>query len=205
MNSFALILTQVRTTGLDRVLAPTALVLAIVSYLRRKQEIGGWLLYFCYWIVGFLVISLADIVGHPQVFFHPVTQKSDFHLALILSVFPRLIAVISTMACMFVLLRTKEWVWVERLRLALMVATIVAFISLAIDAKYFPRSMLANGARWIGLGLWTLYFCVSQRVRRVFQTHDWIAELQGVPSPAPDSQSLPTDATTTIVARGETK
>jgi hypothetical protein len=205
MNSFAFVLVAIGATGLNRALALTALVFAIVSYLRRKQEIGGWLLYFCYWIVGFLVISLADIVRHPQVFFHPVTQKSDFHLALILSVFPRLIAIIVAMSCMFVLLRTKEWVWVERLRLALMVAAIVAFISLAIDAKYFPRSLLANGARWIGLGLWTVYFLVSQRVRRVFQTHDWMAELQGVPSPARDSQSPLKDTTTTIGARGETK
>jgi hypothetical protein len=33
-------------------------IFAIVSYLRRKQKIAGWLL--CYWIVGVLVISLAD-------------------------------------------------------------------------------------------------------------------------------------------------
>ena len=181
MNSSAFILAHVGATGLDRILAPTALVFAIVSYLRRKQEIGGWLLYFCYWIVGVLVISLADIVQHPQAFFHQGAQNSGFHLALILAVFPRLIAVIAVMTCTFVLLRTKEWVWVERLRLALLVAAIIALISLALDAKFFPRSLLANGARWIGLALWTLYFFVSQRVRRVFQTHDGETERQIMP------------------------
>ncbi len=176
MNSCAFILAQVGATGLDRILAPTAVIFAIVSYLRRKQEIGGWLLYFCYWIVGVLVISLADIVRHPQVFFHQQAQNSGFHLALILAVFPRLIAVIAVMTCTFVLLCTKEWVWVERLRLALLVAAIIALISLALDAGFFPRSLFRNGARWIGLALWTLYFSVSERVRRVFQTHDWQAE-----------------------------
>jgi hypothetical protein len=48
MNSSAFILAQAGATGLDRILAPTALIFAIVSSLRRKQEIGGWLLYFCY-------------------------------------------------------------------------------------------------------------------------------------------------------------
>jgi hypothetical protein len=65
------------------------------------------------------------------------------------------------MTCTFVLLRTKEWVWVERLRLALLVAAIIALISLALDAEFFPRSLFRNGARWIGLALWTLYFSVS--------------------------------------------
>lgn len=168
MNSCVFILAQVGATGLDRILAPTAVIFAIVSYLRRKQEIGGWLLYFCYCIVGVLVISLADIVRHPQVFFHQQAQNSGFHLALILAVFPRLIAVIAMMTYTFVLLRTREWVWVERLRLALLVAAIIALISLALDAGFFPRSLFRNAARWIGLALWTLYFSVSERVRRVF-------------------------------------
>jgi hypothetical protein len=168
MNSSALILAQLGATGLDRILAPTAVIFAIVSYLRRKQEIGGWLVYFCYWIVGVLLISLADIVRHPQVFFPPGAQNSGFHLALILAVVPRLIAVIAVTTCTLVLLRTKEWVWVERLRLALLVAAIIALISVALDAEFFPRSLFQNGARSIGLALWTRYFFVSERVRRVF-------------------------------------
>lgn len=57
------------------------------------------------------MISLADIVRHPQVFFHQEAQNSGFHLALILAVVPRVIAVIAVMTCTFVLLRTKECVW----------------------------------------------------------------------------------------------
>jgi hypothetical protein len=56
-------------------------------------------------------------------------------------VFPRVIAVIAVMTCTFVLLRTKEWVWVERLLLALLVAAIIALISVALDAEFFPRSL----------------------------------------------------------------
>jgi hypothetical protein len=40
---------------------------------------------------------------------------------------------------------------------------------LALDAAFFPRSLFQNGARSIGLALWTLYFFVSERVRRVFR------------------------------------
>jgi hypothetical protein len=79
--------------------------------------------------------------GHrsaPQVFFQHEAQNSGFHLALTLAVLPRLIAVIAVMTCTFVLLRTNEWVWVERLRLALLVAAIIALISLALDAEFFP-------------------------------------------------------------------
>jgi hypothetical protein len=43
---------------------------------------------------------------HPQVFFHQGAQNCGFHLALILAVFPRLIAVIAVMTCTFVSLRT---------------------------------------------------------------------------------------------------
>jgi hypothetical protein len=89
------------------------------------------------------VISLADIVRHPQVFVHQEAQNSGFHLALILAVVARVIAVIAVMTGTFVLLRTKEWVWVERVW----------------------RHSSRRSSR---ITLWTLYFSVSERVRRVF-------------------------------------
>jgi hypothetical protein len=94
-------------------------------------------------------------------------------------VFPRVIAVIAVMTCTFVLLRTKEWVWVERLLLALLVAAIIALISVALDAEFFPRSLFRNGARSIGLALWTRYFLFLSGCAAFFsQTHDWQAERQ---------------------------
>jgi hypothetical protein len=164
---------QAGPSALNSILIPTAVIFAIASILRRKSAIGGWLLYFCYWIVAMFLFSLWDILLHPQVFFHPVNQSPAYHLALISAVFPRLIAVLAAMALAFILLNQREWIWVERLRLALLVAAIIGMISLVLDAQFFPKSLLLNGTRWAALVFWTFYFYVSERVRRVFQTNDW--------------------------------
>ena len=114
------------------------------------------------------MISLADIVRHPQVFFHQQAQNSGFHFGADSGGVPAS----SRGYCgddLYVRIAAHQGVGVgERLRLALFVAAIIALISLALDAGFFPRSLFRNGARWIGLALWTLYFSVSERVRRVF-------------------------------------
>lgn len=145
----------------------------VVSIVGRKQAIGGWLLYFYYWIFAVLFISLHDITLHPNVFRPSFGSGSVNHEALVLAVFPRLFIYVAVAAVAIILLVKKEWVWVERLRVVLSAGVIIAGFSVWLDVHYFPKSTRFNAFRLIGLCLWLVYFFVSKRVHHVFRTRDW--------------------------------
>jgi len=145
----------------------------VVCITSRKQAIGGWLLYFYYWIFAVLFVALRDIVRHLNVYSPSFRSESGNHEALVLAVFPRLFVYLATAAVAFILLVKREWVWVERLRVVLLAGVLIAGFSLWLDVRYFPGSTRSNGARWIGFCLWLFYFLVSKRVHHVFRTRDW--------------------------------
>jgi hypothetical protein len=132
----------------------------------------GWLLYFCFWIFALLFSSLRDIAQHPNAFRPSLSPSALNHEALVLAVFPRLLVYLATAVIAIILVVKREWVWVERLRVALMAGVVIAGFSLWLDIRYFPKATLYNTGRWIGLCLWLAYFFVSKRVHHVFRTHD---------------------------------
>jgi hypothetical protein len=173
--------------SLNKIILPLATIMAITSYLRRNKAIGGWLLYFYYWICVFLFLFLADVAQHPAAYFSNAL-KPDIHVALIMAAVPRLLASGTMVIVAFLLLKTREWIWVERLRLCMIITSLCAGISVVIDHYYFPRSTFTNGVRLIGLSMWTLYFLVSMRVNDVFRTKTSEAEHE---SGEPTSLQLP--------------
>ena len=84
------------------------------------------------------------------------------------AVFPRFIGISVVAVIALIALVKREWDWLERLRLALLVEVTIAGLSVGLDIRYFPGAVKFNAARWIGLCLWLLYFYFSKRVRRVF-------------------------------------
>jgi hypothetical protein len=127
-------------------------------------------------IIGFfavLYIALRDVTLHLNAFRPSFGSGSVNHEALVLAVFPRLFVYLAVATVAIILLVKKEWVWVERLRVALLAGVLIAGLSVWLDIRYFPKSVSSNGARWIGLCFWLGYFFVSKRVHHVFRTHDW--------------------------------
>ena len=159
--------------GINRILLPSALALAVVSIFRRKEAIGGWLLYFYFWICALLIVYLEDILSHYRVFLPSFQLDEEQHTALIAAAYPRLFAMTAIVATASALLWRREWVWVERLRLVFGVTILISAVSLALDLKYFPKAFGLNLKRWIMLCVWFTYLCVSRRVHEVFQTKTW--------------------------------
>jgi hypothetical protein len=164
---------SITIASLNQILLPAALVTAIVSYLRRKQDIGGWFLYFYFWISAVLAIYLTEALNNYRVFLPSSRLDSARHFALIITVYPRLLALLGVVGIAAALLKRRDWVWIERLRFMLGVAAVIAAISVALDAIYFPRSLFANLIRCAMLWVWLIYFHVSKRIHHVFQTKDW--------------------------------
>jgi hypothetical protein len=150
-----------------------SLISMILAVARRQKSFGGFLFYFYYWVFAIVFVYLADIVKHPRVFLPPYGHGEINHGALYLAVFPRLFAMIAVAAISIQLLRKMEWVYVETLRIVLLVALVISALSVWIDIRYFPKSVGSNGIRLVAMTIWLLYFCVSKRVLRVFKLRDW--------------------------------
>ena len=131
-------------TWLNGILFPLALAIAVLSFVRRKQDIGGWLMYFYYWIGAVLAVYLKDALGNYRVFLPSSKLDPVMHLALIVAVYPRLLALLGVVAIAVAVLKWREWLWIERLRLMLGVTAVIAGISVALDAVYFPQALPSN-------------------------------------------------------------
>jgi len=79
-----------------------------------------------------------------------------------------ILAVISTF-----LLRDRNSIWVERLRIAIGAVLLLVGITLVLDKIYFPSTFFLNLMRWLVLVAWLIYFFVSVRVRMVFFSKTW--------------------------------
>jgi hypothetical protein len=159
--------------ALNAILIPVSLISIATAIIRRKKSIGGFLFYFYYWEFGLLFAYLWNILLQPRLFLPPYGNDSVNQGALILAVFPRLAALGCAAFVSIQLLLKREWQYVEKLRLTLLAALIISSVSVWIDMKYFPKSIVVNAMRMIGLLVWLIYFCVSTRVQRVFRTRDW--------------------------------
>ena len=173
MLAFSSVPSGVLANPLNAILLPASIIATVVSIVRRKHSIGGFLLYFYYWEFAIAFVYLYDIAFHPRVFLPSFGHETVNHLVLALAVFPRFFALLAVVIASIQLLRRRDWLSVERIRLLLLVAAIVSSISVWLDVYYFPKSIRVNATRLIGLFVWLLYFYVSHRVERVFKTHDW--------------------------------
>jgi hypothetical protein len=155
--------------------APAAVILlALLSYFRRKEEIGGWLLvFFSQMYVGVTVVLLGSIPIVAHAF--PATPSDARPAAKLVAVVTllRLAAYATVAIASSFLLRERNSVWVERLRLALGAALLLNGIALVIDILYFPSTLVRNLFGWIVLLAWLIYFFVSVRVKMVFFSKTW--------------------------------
>jgi len=115
----------------------------MLSYIRRKAAIGGWLFFFfgeAYIGVMFGVVASVPVVAaaFPA---EPSISTPDARLiamVVLLRLFGYLIiAVASTF-----LLKQRNSIWVERLRFAIGAALLVNGIAVVVDKFYFPGTFV---------------------------------------------------------------
>jgi hypothetical protein len=156
-----------------RPLAPIGLVFALVCYARRRDEIGGWLMFFYYQTFGTIVLLLLHVIWRFREFLPSWWETEWDHIIYLAAFLPRLFGFLLVGTVAMVLLSHREWFWVRNLKLVLGVAMILVTMSLLLDLVFFPSAVVTNGLRLIMLALWLFYFSVSKRVHHVFRTHDW--------------------------------
>lgn len=150
-----------------------AIIALLVSALRRKQAIGGWLLFFLF---------LALLGGTLSLFFEAVAYRSYLpgawnnsreYLWFLLMTLPVHIAKVLLIAGCIMLVRTGEWIWVERLKWILVASLLCWSLGYAIQRQVFPHLTWLSVFSPLPPAVFLAYLLRSTRVRRVFRTKDW--------------------------------
>jgi hypothetical protein len=148
--------------------------LVVLSYIRRKQAIGGWLLFFFGEVyVGVVVGAIESLPVMAAVFPGPLSPSSQNVGLLAVVVSLRLLGYLAMAVASTLLLKAREPIGVKRLRIAIGTALVLDGITLIVDKLYFPGTLVGNLGRWFVLLAWLAYFSVSVRVRMVFFSKTW--------------------------------
>ncbi len=141
---------------------------------RKHKSIGGWLLYFYIQIYVAVIAEVAVFYSSnlPYLDASRWRDATPFYLYVFQSITP-LVVIGAEGVVATIMLKKREWEYVSLFRLVLAAHIVVVLAVTAIDAAYQRANVSWDfiALAWPVLAL--LYFSLSKRVRRVFQTHDW--------------------------------
>ena len=151
-----------------------AIIAWILCYQKRKNPIGGWLLYFFIQLFTGLLYSQVRLLMSAKNYSPSNWHESSLYTLFLLSTLPAEIVLLVEAVVGAVLLQNRTWRLVNILRGVLVARLLFGLLSIAIDKSHFPSGLTPRSAEVILSTIWLLYFSTSTRVKQVFKTHDWI-------------------------------
>jgi hypothetical protein len=171
-----MIAAQTSVTDLAPGFGSLAIIFAIAAVARQKQPIGGWLLFFYGQIyVGALFSAVLFSKSYRVYTLRPWSNEVR-HIMFIVAAVPRLLGFLIVATIASILLVRRNLQWLERLRFVIAIELLFIIIDLIIDLIYSPSAFRVNFGQFALFFAWFGYFYGSQRVHRVFVTHDWASE-----------------------------
>jgi hypothetical protein len=152
---------------------PGGLIAWAVCNGRKRQPIGGWLLFY-YWQLysGALMTVLFFSIGFQNYVPESYDDPRKYHLFLV-SIVPVLLLFSAQLAIATMLISIRTWDMLKLLRWTIGAELIAAVIGAMIDVAYFPDSLIFDFFTIVPEVIWLVYFFRSQRVEHVFMSHDW--------------------------------
>jgi hypothetical protein len=140
---------------------------------RKRNQIGGWLLYFYWQLYAGLVMSALFFAGNIQSYI-PENFASGSTFALFLaSTLPGLLLLVVKCVVATLLLQARSWDMLKLLRWLMLADLSADVLAAAIDGAYFPDNVALTFLSLVSDLIWLIYLFRSIRVRHVFLTHDW--------------------------------
>jgi hypothetical protein len=152
---------------------PGGIVAWIVCYSRRKQAIGGFLMFY-YWSLYAGIFVTLLLFGMNLQSYVPESFEDEklYHLFLV-SVVPLLIVYFMQVIVASLMLRVKSWDMLRLLRGLLLAELACALVGVAIDTAHFEDSLPLDAYTVVCTLIWVAYFFISKRVSHVFRSNDW--------------------------------
>jgi len=154
---------------------PGGIIAWIVCKARKRNEYGGWLLYF-YWQLYAGVVMTAIFFWINLQSYVPENFGDDRarYYWFLLSTVPTLLIFCLQVAVATILISVRTWDMLRLLRGLVLAQVVASFVALLIHAKMFPDNIgLTLTFSLIPYCCWLAYFYLSKRVKHVFKFHDW--------------------------------
>src|SRR5262249_21758353 len=152
---------------------------------RKRQQIGGWLLYY-YWQLysGILMMVLFLAIGFQSYVPESYDDPQKYHLFLASAV-PSVVILSLEIAVATVLISVRSWDLLKLLRWLIIAGLVAGSIATVIDISYFPENLVFDFLNIFPGALWLAYFFKSRRVKHVFKSHDWEVAVLSIYPAAP--------------------
>jgi hypothetical protein len=150
-----------------------AVVLAVVAITRRNSAIGGWLLYFLGLPYIRAAATVVNVFTHLKPYSPAAWHDVTLYLLFLNSTIPGYLFLTGAAIAVTQLVRTGQWVWVERLKTILVFDAAAGVLAIVIDWFYFKADLRVSIPELIFASILWTYLSRSNRVERVFLTHDW--------------------------------
>ena len=140
---------------------------------RKRQQIGGWLLFY-YWQIysGVVITILFFVLAFQSYVPESYDDPNKFRLFLASNV-PILMLFAMQLAVATMLISVRTWDLLKLLRWLMITELAAATVALVIDYGHFPDTMVFDFLTIGPTAVWLAYFFRSKRVAHVFNSHDW--------------------------------
>ena len=152
-----------------------ALIMWYVCAKRKAQEIGGWLLYFYVQLyIGVVISLLISLASYENFLPSTWVKNQSLYPLYVLSVVPGIVILPIQLVAAERLRKSRDVRFVRTVRTVLWVQLAAAAVGAVIDFAQFPDNLPFDALAVIWPSIWLPYFYMSKRVKRVFETKDWI-------------------------------
>ena len=152
---------------------PGGLIAWFICNSRKRQQIGGWLLFY-YWQIysGILMTIVFFVLAFQSYVPESYDDPTKFRLFLTSTV-PVLVFFAMQVAVATMLISVRTWDLLRLLRWLTIAELTSATVALLIDYRNFPDNMLFDFLTIGQTAAWLAYLFRSKRVAHVFDSHDW--------------------------------
>ena len=150
-----------------------ALPLAVVCWMRRKDPIGGWLLWFLAQLLLAACAALYSFIDGWRQYLPATWHDPQLHLIYVLSRPPELVASLYLALVAWQATRDCTTPTLRALRTALVIRLGAGLAVCLLDVKFFPLLTTYDVRTTAAAVIILLYLAVSTRVDRVFVRKNW--------------------------------
>jgi hypothetical protein len=152
-----------------------ALIMWYVCAKRKAQEIGGWLLYFYIQLyIGVIISLLVGLAAYENYLPSTWVENQSLYPLFLLSAVPGIVILPIQLVVAERLRKSRDVRFVRSLRTVLWVQLAAAVVGAVIDYAQFPDNLPLDVLAVIWPSVWLPYFHMSKRVKRVFETKNWV-------------------------------
>jgi hypothetical protein len=140
---------------------------------RKRNAIGGYLLFFYWQVYSGLALSVLLFSMNIQSYVPENFDDKNLYLLFLASSVPAVVLFLVKCAVATLSLPARTWDMLKLLRWVITAELAVNGIGAAIDAVYFPDNLSLIFMTIGPNALWLIYLFRSKRVRHVFLLQDW--------------------------------